>query len=107
MTKAVRIVIGDLPDAPLAAAARFHAEHASGLLAQAKSVDVTAIIFPPADHGHALWRKAAVQELARAAAPSRVNAIVGTHEAGLAQTAQWLEQAHGVTGHVLTIEDAA
>lgn len=107
MAKAVRIAIGDLPDAPLDAAATFHAEHVTDVLARAKSVDVTTLTFAPADHTHRSWRLAAVQELARAVAPARLNAVAGAAEAGLAKAADWLESAPGVTGHLLAIEDAA
>lgn len=107
MTKAVRMAICDLPDAPLAAAAAFHGDHVPRLLAQASGADVTTIILPNADHTHRGWRLAAVQSLARAVAPARVNAIAGTDEGAIAEAALWLEQAPGVTGHMLTIADAA
>ncbi len=105
MADFARIAIADLPSSPLAAASSFHGAHVTNLLECAKGMDVITIILPPADHAHCAWRLAAVQELARAAAPTRVNAIVGTDAAGIARTADWLEQAAGVTGHVLTIED--
>ncbi len=104
MGKAVRIAIDDLPDAPLDAAATFHAEYVTGVLKQANSVDVMVLIFPPADHAHHGWRLASVQDLARTAAPVRVNAIVGADDAGIAKAADWLETAPGITGHVLRIE---
>lgn len=107
MTKAVRMAICDLPDAPLAAAAAFHGEHVTGLLDAAKSARVLTITFPPAEHAHRGWRLAAVQALARAAAPARVNAIVGADDDAIAEAARWLEQAPGVTGHMLSLADGA
>jgi hypothetical protein len=62
------------------------------------------LIFPPASHDHRAWRLAAVQDLAREAAPRRVNAIVGADEAAIAETLAWLEQAPGVTGQLLAVD---
>lgn len=107
MTQAVRMAICDLPDAPLAAAAAFHGEYVPLVLAQASDVAVTTIIFAPAEHTHRGWRLAAVQALARAAAPARVNALVGADDDAIAEAARWLEQAPGVTGHMLSLADGA
>jgi hypothetical protein len=47
-----------------------------------------------------------VQDLARAAAPARVNGIVGEDEAAIAETLAFLETAPGVTGQLLAVEPA-
>jgi hypothetical protein len=64
------------------------------------------LIFPPAPHDHRGWRLAAVQDLAREAAPRRVNGIVGADDTAIAETQAWLEQAPGVTGQLLAVEPA-
>ena len=63
-----------------------------------------ALVFQPAPYHHRGWRLAAVQDLAREAAPRRVNGIVGADEQAIAATLAWLEQAPGVTGHLLSVE---
>ena len=63
-----------------------------------------ALIFPTAPHDHRAWRLAVVQDLARSAAPKRVNGIVGEDEAAISCTVAWLEQAPGVTGQLLAVE---
>lgn len=104
----------DLPDDPLAAAALFHAQHARRIEQELAAAGVSkaskgsrptcvTLVFPPADHTHRGWRLASVQMLARALAPCRVNAVAGADEAGIAATAQWLEQAPGVTGQLLPL----
>lgn len=93
--------VGPLPDDPLAAAARFHAEVLPEILATPG--ESLLIVFPPADHAHRGWRVAVVQSLARARAPGgRVNAVEAGGEAGgeagIAAAARWLDQAPGITG---------
>jgi hypothetical protein len=61
------------------------------------------LVFPPADYTHHGWRVAAVQDLARAAAPTRVNAIAGEDERAIADTLAWLTQAPGITGQLLAV----
>ena len=62
-----------------------------------------ALVFAPAPYDHRGWRLAAVQDLARQAAPTRVNAIVGDDEKAIAATLAWLERAPGITGQLLDI----
>lgn len=45
-----------------------------------------------------------VQELAREAAPYRVNAVAGEGEQAIADTMAWLVQAPGVTGQLLAVD---
>ena len=76
------VAVEGLPSDPLAAAARFHAEITPGL---ANAAEDLLLVFPPADHTHRGWRLAAVQMLARAAAPRRVNAV----SPGVVDTPWW------------------
>ncbi|MXP41476.1 hypothetical protein GRI75_07445 [Altererythrobacter soli] len=62
------------------------------------------LIFPPAPHDHRAWRLAAVQDLAREAAPRRVNAVAGDDESAVAEALAWLEQAPGITGQLLAVD---
>ena len=89
----------------LNAAAHFHAELAPHLRSVAGEGDVVAI-FPPAGHEHEAWRLAAIQEIAREAAPNRVNAVVGSDEAGIARTCEYLAAAPGISGQVLELAPA-
>ena len=89
-----------LAQAALAAAAEFYARIVPQLAGLAE--DAT-ILFVPADHTHAAWRLAAVQELARTAAPHRVNAIAGTQPHEIAQALAFLATAPGVTGQIFVL----
>ena len=62
------------------------------------------LIFPPAPYDHHGWRLAAVQDLARAAAPARVNGIAGDDAEAIAATLAWLERAPGITGQLLSVQ---
>ncbi|RPF70832.1 Rossmann fold domain-containing protein [Aurantiacibacter spongiae] len=88
-----------LPAAPLDALAAFTAEHLPALRRHGGIV-----LFDPADHTHDAWREAVIGELAREAAPARVNAIVGTDEEGIRRTVAFLDSAPGVTGQVLVVD---
>jgi hypothetical protein len=92
-----------LPDAPLAAAAEFHARW---LPALSRDTDLL-LVFAPADHSHRGWRLAAVQELARAAAPLRVNAIAATSEAGILAARSLIDSGQGITGQYLVLDEAS
>ena len=100
--------VGPLPEQALDAAERFHTE----VLPKARSMlslippgngEDLVLIFPPASHDHRSWRLAAVQDLARAASPSRVNAIVGDDETAIAEALAYLETAPGITGQLLAV----
>lgn len=101
MQEVVRIE--GLPADALDAAAAFHADHLPAIRARLAQVDVLAIIFPPAPRDHRGWRLAAVQDLARAHAPRRVNAVAGGGETAISATLAWLEQAPGITGQLLCL----
>jgi len=90
-----------LPASPLDAAAHFHA----AWLPQARGISADLVlVLPPAGHDHSAWRRAMVQELAREAAPYRVNAVAGEGEQAIADTMAWLVQAPGVTGQLLAVD---
>ena len=97
-----------LGEVPLDAAASFHAEWLPRIRAEmARSGDEsTVLIFPRAEHSHRAWRLAAVQELARAAAPRRVNALECAGEDGLAPALALLDQCQGITGQLLALDPA-
>ncbi|KHL26856.1 hypothetical protein PK98_08280 [Croceibacterium mercuriale] len=95
------------PAAPLDAAAAFHAAdlpRARALLAQGGDL---VIHFPPADHTHRGWRLAVVQELAREAAPRRVNGVEGHDDPATAATVAWLADAPAITGQVFAVDGNA
>ena len=88
-----------LPDAALAAAALFHANHLPLIEIALATLDETlTIVFSPADHTHRGWRLAVVQELARQYAPLRINAVSGDNDAAISAAVNSLEIAEGVTG---------
>ena len=98
--------IEGLPDTPLDAAAAFHASWLAPARGQCISDPSTVLVFAPADHTHRGWRLAAVQELARAAAPHRINAVASASDAAIAASAHYLDDAEGVTGQYLPLDDA-
>lgn len=97
-----------LPDDPLAAAAAFYAEwteRAEAIPNPSLSGDECLVItFPSADHTHSAWRLAAVQGLARAHTPARVNAVAGGDEAAVAAALAYLAAAPGLTGQLLPLD---
>jgi hypothetical protein len=92
--------VGALPEEPLSAAARFHAQ----VLPQiAPAGEALTLVFAPADHTHRAWRLAAVQGLARRWAPVRVNAVASADEAAILAAEAYLQNAPGVTGQYLPL----
>ena len=102
MRQAVLRITG-LPAGALDAAAAFHSDWLSRARTAVADAEVLALVFAPASYDHRGWRLAAVQDLARAAAPGRVNAVAGGDEAAVAETLAWLEQAPGITGQLLEL----
>lgn len=92
-----------LAESPLDAAAQFHGRIVP-LARDALAAGDVVVAFDPADHTHAGWRLAAVQELAREAAPRRVNAVVGGAGSSRDQVIAFLGRAPGVTGQILTVD---
>jgi hypothetical protein len=104
MAQAVLRIEG-LPAGALDAAARFHAEwlpKARALVPPPLGEDLV-LVFPAAAYDHRGWRLAAVQDLAREAAPRRVNALAGDDVEAIAATAEWLAQAPGITGQLFAV----
>ena len=99
-----RFPVGPLPERAIDAAAAFHASVLPGILVQLPAGEDIALIFPPAPFDHHGWRLAATQDLARAAAPARVNGVAGDDERAIAATLAWLEQAPGITGQLLSVQ---
>ncbi|MGB3795403.1 MAG: Rossmann fold domain-containing protein [Alteraurantiacibacter sp.] len=98
----VRIEARELPCAPLDAAAAFHAR----IMPEARRAAGNDVImlFDPADHTHETWRRAAVEELAREAAPCRVNGAVGGSSDGVKSLCDYLDNAPGVTGQMFAVD---
>ncbi len=94
--------VGFLPDDALDAASAFHTE----VLPRLRALPDAAIIcvFPPAGHGHADWRRAVIQSLAREIAPRRINAVASEDEAAIADAEAFLATAEGVTGQYLSLD---
>ena len=101
--------INKLAEKPLDAAAAFHADWLPQARERLFVSGMTSLVleFRPADHAHRQWRAAAVAELAREAAPTRVNAIVGATGMEMTATLAWLGEADGVTGQIFALAPAA
>ncbi len=96
-----------LPNAPLDAAAAFHVEIVPEIRAAIARTTDLVVCFDPVEPSHRAWRLAAIQELAREAAPScRVNGLViqEANPGGNAEAMQFLHSAPGVTGQVLEVD---
>jgi hypothetical protein len=101
----VRIVPArGLAGTPLDAAAEFHARIVPVVREAIAGTEAVCIVFDPADHAHRAWRVAAVQALAREAAPARINAVAAADNATCASTLAYLEQAPGVTGQYFQLD---
>ena len=99
--------VQSLGEDPGAAAAQFYSQYLPLIEVQLVAVpEALTILFPQADYTHSAWRLAAVQTLAREAAPQRVNAAAGGNSAARLAAVQYLEAAQGVTGQVLQLDDA-
>lgn len=99
--------VGTLAPSSLAAAAQFHADVLPAALAALKATTAQGnlvLVFQAADHTHTAWRRAAVQELARAHAPTRVNALAGGGAVEISAACDYLAHAPGVTGQLLALD---
>lgn len=96
--------VAGLPDGPIDAARHFYASEVTAARAALEGGDALVLVFAPADHSHRAWRLAAVQDLAREAAPKRVNGIAGADETAIASALAYLEGARGVTGQLLAVD---
>lgn len=96
--------IEGLPDAALDAAAEFHRTHLPMIRARlAANPESLVLIFSRSEDDHRGWRLSAVQQIAREAAPGRVNAIAGGDDAGLAAALQWIAHSPGITGQLFAL----
>lgn len=99
--------IGLLPGAALdaaTAAMALHLEAARAILAEPETTAL-AIILPPAASDHRDWRRALARDLAREAAPKRVNIVSGHPGEARAAVLRFLSDAPGVTGHYLVCDE--
>jgi hypothetical protein len=104
MTQAV-LRIAALPAGALDAAAAFHGEWTTQARTMIESGHRSmVVILPPAPYDHSDWRRAAARDLARAAAPARVNIVAGDDESAIAATLAFLQDAAGVTGQYLPLD---
>ena len=103
MGQAVLRVEG-LAESPLDASATFHAEWLPRARTAVAGGTDLALVFAPAGHPHQAWRVAAVQELAREAAPQRVNALSGEDDQRVEAMLDWLAGAAAITGQVLLVD---
>jgi hypothetical protein len=99
--------IGPLPEAALDAAGAvmaFHLTTARALLAEPETTAL-AIILPPAPTAHRDWRLALARDLAREAAPKRVNLVAGAPGEACNAVLRFLADAPGVTGQYLVCHE--
>ena len=96
--------IEGLPESALDAAAAFHAEWLPRARQLLGTDEALALVLPAATYDHRGWRLAVVQNLAREAAPKRVNAVAGEQEQAIAETLDWLARSPGITGQLLAID---
>ena len=96
--------IEGLPESALEAAAAFRAEWLTALLDAPPAGEDLVLVFPPVPYDHRGWRLAALQDLARAAAPLRVNGVAGDDERAIEEAVAWLATAPGVTGQLLALD---
>ena len=99
--------IGLLPERALDAQTAFialHLEAARALLAEPETTAL-AIILPPAAHDHRDWRLALARDLAREAAPKRVNLVAGHPGEARNAILRFLADAPGVTGQYLVCHE--
>ncbi len=102
-----QLEVGLLPEGALDAAGAFmafHLEAARALLADPETTAL-AIVLPPAGPDHRDWRLALARDLAREAAPRRVNVVAGREGGTLTETLRFLANAPGVTGQYLVCDE--
>jgi hypothetical protein len=109
------VYLGDLPEAPVDAAAQFaskHAREAREWLLQggwrsmglAEEPDALTYVFPAGGKVHEGWQRAMIQAMAREVAPKRVNGVIGDGLASTDEVTDWLGDAPGVTGQLFAVE---
>lgn len=103
MTAALVIEARGLPENPLDAAALFHIKLLPSIRAAIAEAGDIVIAFDPAGHEHDSWRTTITQELAREAAPARVNGVVGVMGEAMDGTTAFIASAPGITGQIFTL----
>ncbi len=98
--------IDALPSAPSAAASAFYTDHLPAISARLASglVHLT-LLLPSAGTDHDDWRRAAVRDLARDYAPSRINCVGGGSDTARSEALAYLRDAPGITGQYLPLHD--
>ncbi len=97
--------IDPLPAKAVDASAEFHANWLDRVRrALGKDVNSLVLVLPSAPYDHRDWRLAVIRDLARAAAPKRVNMIAGDDQAAIRATAAYLAHASAVTGQYLPVD---
>ncbi len=98
--------IDALPSSPSAAASQFYTDHLPVISARlASGLGHLTLLLPVASVDHDDWRRAAVRDLAREYAPSRVNCLGGGSESARSEALAYLRDAPGVTGQYLPLHD--
>lgn len=97
------LIIARLPETPGQAQDAFADQYRHEAERTMRTADLT-LVLPSADHTHRAWRSAAVQTLARQAAPFRVNMVAGDDRVAIAKTCDYLATAKGVTGQYLVTD---
>lgn len=94
------LAVDGLPADALLAAQAFHAEVLPTILSAPAGTGVLTLLLPPLPHSQHGWLLAALQSLARARAPQRVNAVAG-EEPARSTLAHWLDGAEAITGQLI------
>lgn len=99
--------VGALPDAALDASGTFAAFHLEAVRAALAlpDCDAIAIVLPPAPYDHRDWRLTLARDLAREAAPKRVNILAASPGDAREATLRFLADAPGVTGQYLEVHE--
>jgi hypothetical protein len=100
--------VNELSESSIEAAEEFYARILPALvydLAHPPSTDEDlCVVFHPTPGDHRAWMLAAVQMLARRAAPRRVNGVIAAPGEGFAEASRFLASAPGITGQLLVVE---
>ncbi len=100
------LMIEELPDCAVEAAARFYSHYLPPVLeALEHGASALAICLPPAAQDHDDWRRAVARDLARAHAPKIVNCVSGHNGPTLDAILAYLADAPGLTGQYLKAHD--
>ena len=86
-------------------ARRFHADTLPTIIEMLEGGADVLIVFPNASVDYDDWRRAAIRDLARAHAPSRINAVTSGMDDAIDEASTYLSGAPGVTGQYLPLHD--